>query len=353
MIKEGASLSGLERNHLFLNEGGRAFSDVSGVSGLDNLADGRSMAILDFDRDGWLDFVVTNANNPRTLLFRNRIGERAKESGAAIGGSVALRLEGGNRRAEASSEWSNRDGTGTIVEVDVDGQTLLREFRAGEGRGGQNSSTLLIGIGLAEQADALRVRWPSGKVQTIEAVPEGTLLTAYENPLDGPGGLASVMEPYLAPESVFANGRNSMRPSKTLKLTDQTGLEHSPRLVLYTTMATWCGSCFKELPALKKLRESFDDADLAMVGVPYDEKEDAKALTVWERKNRPAYTVAATMPQGDVDSIKRVLIDELKIDALPATLITDRAGNILLTRFGPPTISEIHRLLFEAETATQ
>ena len=41
------SFSGNERNHLFMNKQGESFSDVSSLSGLDEIADSRSFAIWD------------------------------------------------------------------------------------------------------------------------------------------------------------------------------------------------------------------------------------------------------------------------------------------------------------------
>ena len=77
----GVSHSGHERNRLFLNRAGEQFVDVSGVSGLDDAADGRSFALLDFDRDGWLDIAVVNANAPLLRLYRN--GFRQSKEAAA------------------------------------------------------------------------------------------------------------------------------------------------------------------------------------------------------------------------------------------------------------------------------
>jgi len=71
-IEEGVSFSGHERNHLFLNRGDR-FVEASAISGLDDIADSRAFGILDFDRDGWSDFAVVNANSPLFELFRNEI----------------------------------------------------------------------------------------------------------------------------------------------------------------------------------------------------------------------------------------------------------------------------------------
>ena len=190
-LDAGASLSGYQRNRLFLNVQGRTFLDVSGLSAADSPADGRAFATLDFDRDGRIDLAVVNANEPLCELFANR---------SKAGHFLALRFVGGNDRAAPTSAWSVRDGYGVQVEVEVGGRTLLREHRAGEGFSAQNSATLIVGLGDHPQADAVRVSWPSGRMQHATDVAAGALLTAYENPRHSPTGAAFVVGPYRASE---------------------------------------------------------------------------------------------------------------------------------------------------------
>ena len=45
-FQNGVSLSGLERNRLWINLDGREFVDISGVSAFDDPADGRAVALL-------------------------------------------------------------------------------------------------------------------------------------------------------------------------------------------------------------------------------------------------------------------------------------------------------------------
>lgn len=185
------SLHGSERNRYFSNRAGRSFVDVSGLSGLDNVADSRGFAVLDYDRDGWQDVALVNANQPLFDLYHNEIPAAGFQ-----GGMIAIRFVGGNRTSGPSKEFACRDGFGARVTVGLDGQKIIREHRAGEGWSTQNSATMIVGIGSHTQAASVSVRWPSGKLASTQAVPEGTLLTVYENPADSPSGEAFKREPY-------------------------------------------------------------------------------------------------------------------------------------------------------------
>lgn len=169
------SYSGYERNRLFINLRGRDFADISGVSGIDNIADSRCWAALDFDRDGWNDIVLVNANRPLLNLYRNRIGERSDHN------HIKVRLIGGAGENTGEGRWSNRDAIGAVVEVRCGGRTLRRVRSLGEGFAAQNSAVMTIGIGSAAAADSIEIHWPSGRRTTIDnAVPAGESLTLHE-----------------------------------------------------------------------------------------------------------------------------------------------------------------------------
>ncbi|MBK8177867.1 MAG: CRTAC1 family protein [Planctomycetes bacterium] len=63
------------RNHLFHNEGGLVFRDVSADSGVDSTRWTLAAASADFDRDGWPDLYLANDYGPEEL-FLNRGGQR-------------------------------------------------------------------------------------------------------------------------------------------------------------------------------------------------------------------------------------------------------------------------------------
>ncbi len=139
---------------------------------MDLIADGRSFALTDLDRDGGVDVVVVNANAPLLQVLRNQVGSQQ--------GFVVVQLEGGNSSGGSSSEWSSRDGVGASISLKSGGLHVLREVRAGEGLAAQNSRTLVIGLGGALRADEIVVSWPSGRSQSIGQVESGSLVLFRE-----------------------------------------------------------------------------------------------------------------------------------------------------------------------------
>ena len=344
-VDEGASFSGHERNHLFLNRGGTDYVEVSAVSGLDHPGDSRAYARIDFDRDGWTDALVVNANAPFVQLYRNRI---ASSRLPVRNGSVALRFVGGNHAPAPAEGSSSRDGYGAVAELEVAGRTLVREHRAGEGRAAQNSATMLVGIGETEAASRVRVRWPSGTTHEMGEVPVGSLVTAYEDPAQSPTGEAFVVEPYrrdaFRSRPVPAESAPGAREPR-LRVAAEAGPGGESDLVLYTTVATWCLPCLGELPSLEHIRESFTSDELAMYGIPYDPAEGEAELGPWAEQYGPPYRILTGLSNEDEELVKSAVIRELRIDGVPATIVTTGDGRIVLTRWGPPTVSELRAIL--------
>ena len=162
------SLSGRERNRLFL-QFGENFADVTLLSGADDLADGRSFGLLDFDHDGWQDIALMTLNAPRFKLYRNQMGQIYPDHKP-----FRFRLIGGQSLARPSTELSNRDGIGARILVAYQsGKKILMQNQAGEGFSSQNSATHSIGIPAGDAVVRLDIRWPSGKHTIVEA-PDNT-----------------------------------------------------------------------------------------------------------------------------------------------------------------------------------
>ena len=156
------SLSGRERNRMFLRQGDN-FTDVTLVSGTDDMADGRSFAIIDYDQDGWQDIAMMSLNVPRFKLYRNELGKIYPDNKP-----FRIRLVGGQTSASPTYEFSNRDAIGARVLVTFkSGKTIMMQKQSGEGFSSQNSGTLSIGIPNGDSVSRLDVRWPSGKTSEV------------------------------------------------------------------------------------------------------------------------------------------------------------------------------------------
>ena len=75
LLRSGRSFSGHERNCCFLNIGQPRFADVSATVGLDQMDDGRALALTDWDYDGDLDLWITNHSAPRVRFLRNDVAD--------------------------------------------------------------------------------------------------------------------------------------------------------------------------------------------------------------------------------------------------------------------------------------
>lgn len=333
------SHSGAERNRLYLNRLGQDFSDISALSGLDSIADGRAFAWWDYDRDGWQDIALVNANSPLLAVYHNDIAATLAASGHGAPGFVALRFVGGNTAARTSSQWSSRDGVGARATLHVDSGRIVRELRYGEGFAAQNSRTMIVGIGSSRAVDRIDVRWPSGRTQTFEDVDAGTRVTVFENPADSPMGQAVTREPYRRDDEFYAS--RSDAPA------DGAAASEAP-LRMITTLATWCVACKTELPQLRYLRSRFPPEKLLMLGVPVDLAEDRVKLEKFRDEHNPPYQILLDYPTAKVAEIQQQVRAMAGQDVLPATILANAQGDILATIPGVPTASELARWMQDA-----
>jgi len=338
--------SGGERDYIFSNRTGKSFDDVSLISGLDDPADARSIALFDLDRDGWVDVALANANNPQLRFYRNKQGDGGT---GAPPPSIALRFVGGRRDASAAApteRWSARDGYGAQVRVDLGEGVLLREHRCGEGMASQNSATMLVGLGEGASAKGVAVKWPSGRTSEVGPVDAGSLVTVYENPADN-GGRPARIESYR-PTATLAWNANNGRPragGPTLVAPALPALAEDG-LVVYTSMATWCAVCKGELPQIARLRESFGADEVELVAVPIDATDDDAKLAGYVTANAPRYHLRSDLGRDPAfrAGFSGIVQMTTGLDGLPSSVVTDRSGRVLHAGTGVPTVSDLRRL---------
>jgi hypothetical protein len=153
--------SGYQKKRLFHNMGNGAFKEISAEAGVDNQFDGRGIGVADFDNDGRLDMVQTNADQP-LLLFHN-VTEHP-------GNWIELKLIGIK---------SNRDAIGARITFQAGGLTQIREVDGGNGYAGQSMRRVHFGLGSTTRIDRLEIRWPNGHVESI-SVPVNRVSTIEE-----------------------------------------------------------------------------------------------------------------------------------------------------------------------------
>ena len=131
---------------LWRNGQGARFEDVGSSAGEYFRQDhvGRGCAFGDFDRDGDLDVMLNNLDEPALALRNQTLG---------AGRSIVVRAIG---------RLSNRDGVGTRIAVTANGRTIHRQVYAGASYLSAATDEVVIGLG-SERADAVRVTWPSGR----------------------------------------------------------------------------------------------------------------------------------------------------------------------------------------------
>ena len=154
---EGRSLSGYQQKRVWVNDGAGRFSEVAQTVGARDTSDGRSVVMVDLWNRGVLDVVVANQRGP-LLVYKNTVARDNAWVGFALEGTA-----------------SNRSAVGAQVRVYWAGQEQVQEVSGGNGFCAQNQRPLHFGLGRGARVERVQIRWPSGKVQTIEAPAAGTV----------------------------------------------------------------------------------------------------------------------------------------------------------------------------------
>ena len=149
----GENLSAYERNGVFLNDRQGGFHNISHSSGADNPGDGRSAVSWDITGDGMPELFIRQAGGGPLVIYRNKF-PRAH--------FLQLSLRGTR---------SNSLGVGARVECEVGDAVVRRSMNPVVNFLSQSPAMVHVGLGQAEVVDRLTIRWPSGAVQSFQAVP--------------------------------------------------------------------------------------------------------------------------------------------------------------------------------------
>jgi hypothetical protein len=152
-----------EPPHLFRNSGDGKFEEVTTAMGTKFAAPrvARGAAYGDIDNDGAPD-IALSTNGGAAVLFHNV-------------GATNHRL-----RVKLVGTSSNRDGIGSVVRLTTGSDTQTQMLRSGSSYLSSSELVLTFGLGAHEQADAIEVRWPSGKSDRLTNVHADQILTIKE-----------------------------------------------------------------------------------------------------------------------------------------------------------------------------
>ena len=122
----------------------------------------RAAPVADLDGDGDLDILIT-VLDARPVLLRNQLDPK--------GGSLIIRLRG---------TASNREGIGARVDLTAGGRVQMRQMTRGGGYLSSSDAITHFGLGSLPRAGAVRISWPSGKVDNLGPLDARTTYTIEE-----------------------------------------------------------------------------------------------------------------------------------------------------------------------------
>lgn len=135
--------------------------DQSRDSYWSTVAHGRTIATLDWNRDGRLDLIVNHLLEP-TAILENR-------------------TEGGNWvQLELVGTATERDGVGAIAQIHLGETVLTAAVTGGDGFLCSNEAVLDFGIGTLNTIDRIEINWPGGKTQSFADVRPNSRYLAIE-----------------------------------------------------------------------------------------------------------------------------------------------------------------------------
>lgn len=309
LFEQGLSFSGFERDCLYRARGDGTYLEISGVSGLDSITDGRGSAFADLDNDGDLDVIVVPVQEAGRLLFRNDLGQD--------NAFVRVSLKGTR---------SAKDAFGAEVRLSTPMGTLTKIKAGGSGFLSSGDPRLLFGLGGDPlESYEMAVVWPSGLEESYRVRPgESVLLVEGEGILRIEEPRAPLPSPLTTSERIFrslalragdAFPRLALEPVLS---SAEPAIAANGRKTLVNLWATWCLPCSVEMPELQKVYPSLRAAGIDLIGISLDTERDKIPAYLEERGIRyPNYV----LPSEDFSAIFPG--DSLTV---PLTLLLDERG---------------------------
>ena len=150
-----------ESNLMFRNGGELSFENVSEQWGVNHEGVSNACTTVDIDRDGDLDLLVSNLNEPLSV-YRNDCGSANR---------IVFKLNG---------TVSNATGLGATIRLTTQSGQQVRQMASARGYMSSDEALIHFGLGDNEKADKVVVLWPSGIKQSFTDLAAGNLYTINE-----------------------------------------------------------------------------------------------------------------------------------------------------------------------------
>ena len=134
-------------NNMLIESGSSSFQNISAASGTNGEKEARGLVVFDYDNDGDLDMLVSNRDNTPDLYRNQSITQNY----------LKVDLEG---------TISNRNAFGAVVRVTANGNVYHR-LNDGVDFLGQSIQAIHFGLGAAEMAEEVYIRWPNGLEESV------------------------------------------------------------------------------------------------------------------------------------------------------------------------------------------
>ncbi|MGV3483471.1 MAG: FG-GAP-like repeat-containing protein [Planctomycetaceae bacterium] len=122
---------------------------------------GRTLALLDWNRDGRMDLLANHLDTPVALLENVSDAEHWLQ-------------------VEVIGVESERDAIGAEVRIEAGGEQWTGWSTGGDGYMCTNEPVIHFGLGDLTKVERMEIRWPSGKLQTFNDVPIDSRVLAIE-----------------------------------------------------------------------------------------------------------------------------------------------------------------------------
>ena len=156
--EDDVSWNGYEHKALFMNEGGKGFTNVAFLLGVAFEYDGRAAVTDDLDGDGLVDLLTIEyhqQDNGDVEYILHIYQNRFEDAGNWIG--VRLRESG-----------LGFSPIGATVRVETAAGSQMTRLVTGDSYSSQHATTVHFGLGKATEIVAIEVRWPNGVERRIE-----------------------------------------------------------------------------------------------------------------------------------------------------------------------------------------